>query len=239
MVANSLAILAIDTVTEACSVALNLHGETTQELEIAPQGHSRLALNMVQSLLQQQGLKLNELDAVAVDVGPGSFTGVRIGLGIAQGLAYGAGLPVIAVDSLETLAYAATAEAEHRLVLPAIDARMQQVYYGLYRNQPTQTSPSIELKAIIPPTLSDPQQVMLSDQRPAEIVGIGSAWDCYAAEMTEAMPGATVNWLEQRYPEAETLSKIAAQRGMQQAISPLRLVASYVRNEVAKISDKR
>ena len=136
MSAAELKILAIDTATEACSVALNLHGTVTQRFEIAPNGHSKLVLDMAESLLKQCGLDLQQLDALAVDVGPGSFTGLRIGVGVAQGLAYGAGRKVIPVGSLDALAhgvfYEASHEASQATVLAAIDARMGQIYYGLY-----------------------------------------------------------------------------------------------------------
>ena len=136
-------ILAIDTTTEACSVALNLRGTLLQRSEIAPNGHSRLVLGMVESLLREAGLDLRDLDALAVDVGPGSFTGVRIGIGVAQGLAYGAGCKVVPVGSLEALAcgvfrdfYETASDPVPgpvpEIVLAAIDAHMGQIYYACY-----------------------------------------------------------------------------------------------------------
>ncbi len=240
---TNLKILAIDTVTEACSVALNLGGAVTQRMEIAPQGHSRLVLDMVQALLQAHATKLQNLHAVAVDVGPGSFTGVRIGIGVAQGLAYGAGLPVIAVGSLETLAGAVA----HPLVLPAIDARMQQIYYGLYRNSPPPSSPSpahdpnpaanpaAPPHEIMPPALSAPQHLTPCERQ--DIIGVGSGWDRYAPILLETLNGAKCNWHANQYPQAASLSQIAAARGLSSAISPLQLTACYVRNEVVKPPD--
>lgn len=251
MPTTDLSILAIDTVTEACSVAVNLRGVVVQQMEIAPRGHSRIVLTMVQSLLQQHAITLQELDALAVDIGPGSFTGVRIGIGVAQGLAYGAGLSVIPVGSLETLAYA----VPHSHVLPAIDARMQQIYYGLYRNSPalpqaaqanlseqptapmppSQFSPCAEPQAIIPPTLVAPQDLRINPSEPQQhIVGSGSAWDCYAPRLLESLDGVVVDWLPEQYPQAAAVSRIAAARGLQSAISPLQLTACYVRNKVVQ-----
>ncbi len=222
---DKLKILAIDTVTEACSAAINVHGKVIQRLEIEPQGHSRLILDMVQVVMQQQGIELAELDAVAVDIGPGSFTGVRIGIGVAQGLAYAAKLPVIPVNSLETLAYA----TPHPLVLAAIDARMQQMYYAFYRNPPGNTP-----QAIIEPALIMPENLKISGA--TEVFGVGSAWDRYATALTVAMNSALSNWLPERYPEAGTVSIIAAAYGLERAISPLQLQAFYVRNNVAKVT---
>ena len=221
MKTSNLKILAIDTATEACSVSLNLGGTVSKQIEIAPNGHSKLVLGMVQSLLQQARLGLKQLDVLAVNVGPGSFTGLRIGIGVTQGLAYGAGLKVIPVGSLEVLAQA----VPHQVVLAAIDARMQQIYYALYHKLPDG-----EQREIIQPGLIAPDRLVIKDQ--GEVVGTGSGWDSYAPVMTEAMQGTLLNWLPQQYPEASTLSTIAAARGLKNAISPLELTVCYIRNEI-------
>lgn len=228
---TELKILAIDTVTEACSVALNLGGVITRQFQIAPNGHSRLVLGMVESLLQQSALDLRQLDALAVDVGPGSFTGVRIGIGVAQGLAYGAGLAVIPVGSLEALAHeTARGETsdETATVLAAIDARMRQVYYGLYRKQ------GESLRALIEPALAAPESLAIGNAK--NIIGVGSAWDRYGTMMREALSGSVTKWLAGRYPEAAAVSRIAVARGLSGAISPLELTAAYIRDDVAKTS---
>ena len=233
MSAAELKILAIDTATEACSVALNLHGAVTQRFEIAPNGHSKLVLDMAESLLKQCGLDLQQLDALAVDVGPGSFTGLRIGVGVAQGLAYGAGRKVIPVGSLEALAhgvfYEASHEASQATVLAAIDARMGQIYYGLYGN------PKKKPRTLIGPALASPESLAVGDAVGDEktIVGAGSGWDCYAPVMQEALGGSVAKWLAGRHPEAATVSRMAAAAGLESAISPLALSAVYVRDNVA------
>lgn len=227
---KKLKILAIDTATEACSVALNLHGAVTQRFEIAPNGHSRLVLDMAESLLKQCGLDLQQLDALAVDVGPGSFTGLRIGVGTAQGLAYGAGRKVIPVGSLEALAHGVFYEFSHELthatVLAAIDARMGQIYYGLYGN------PKKKPRTIIKPALASPESLAVGGGK--AIVGAGSAWDRYGPVMLEALGGSVSKWLAGRHPEAATVARMAAARGLQSAISPLALSAAYVRDNVAE-----
>ncbi len=95
-------ILALDTATEACSVALWNEGEIHSLFEICPREHTQRILPMVQQVLADSGLTLKDLDALAFGQGPGSFTGVRIGIGIAQGLALGADLPLLGVSSLAT-----------------------------------------------------------------------------------------------------------------------------------------
>ena len=129
---TELKILAVDTATEACSAALLVGGKLFSRWEEAPRDHTQKILPMVQSVLDEAGLSLDELDAIAFGRGPGSFTGVRIGISVAQGLAFGAGVPLIGISTL-----AAMAQGAHRLegatrVLTAIDARMNEVYFGHY-----------------------------------------------------------------------------------------------------------
>ena len=97
-------ILAIDTATEACSVALQLENVTVSRFEVCPQQHSQRLLPMVDEVLKEAGVSLNELDLLAFGRGPGSFTGVRIATGMIQGLALGTGLKVAGVSTLEAMA---------------------------------------------------------------------------------------------------------------------------------------
>ena len=120
-------LLSIDTATEACSVALSGTGDTILErYQIKPRGHSNLVLTMTEDVLLEAGISRHDLDGIAFDSGPGSFTGIRIGLGVAQGLALALDLPLLGVSSLMALAEGSGVNA----VLPAIDARMGEVYWG-------------------------------------------------------------------------------------------------------------
>ncbi|MCK5921521.1 MAG: tRNA (adenosine(37)-N6)-threonylcarbamoyltransferase complex dimerization subunit type 1 TsaB, partial [Methylococcales bacterium] len=92
-------ILSVDTATEACSAAWLVDGEVLERFRIAPRQHTRLILPMIASLLDEAGMRLQDLDALALGRGPGSFTGLRIAAGIVQGLALGANLPVVTVSS--------------------------------------------------------------------------------------------------------------------------------------------
>ena len=125
-------ILAIDTATEACSVALWQDGEVLSRYQVAPRGHTDLILPMVAELLAEGELTLNQLNALAFGRGPGSFTGVRITLGVAQGLAFGADLPLLGVSNLQALAQGAYRLSGTQQVLSAIDARMGEIYVGGY-----------------------------------------------------------------------------------------------------------
>ncbi|AHF73763.1 yeaZ [Candidatus Sodalis pierantonius str. SOPE] len=129
-------ILALDTATEACSAALMLDDELLLErFAVAPREHTQRILPMVDSLLAEAGITLDSLDALAFGRGPGSFTGVRIGIGIAQGLALGADLPLIGVSTLAALAEGAWRQTGASQVLTAIDARMGEVYWAAYRRE--------------------------------------------------------------------------------------------------------
>ncbi|WP_439241767.1 tRNA (adenosine(37)-N6)-threonylcarbamoyltransferase complex dimerization subunit type 1 TsaB [Lonepinella sp. BR2474] len=123
-------LLALDTSTEACSVALLHQGEITYLDEVAQRTHTKRILPMVDEILGQSGLTLNQLDALVFGRGPGSFTGVRVGASVAQGLAFGADLPVIAVSNLTAMAQAAYVQQQAEQVLCAIDARMNEVYFS-------------------------------------------------------------------------------------------------------------
>lgn len=130
-------ILALDTSSEGCSAALFVDGNVTETFEVAPRGHTRLLMPMVRRLLAEQKLKPSDLDALAFARGPGSFTGVRIATGVVQGLAWGLGIPVVPVSSLETVAlgaFEALEVDEGEGVAVAFDARMSELYWACFRN---------------------------------------------------------------------------------------------------------
>ncbi|SIP97968.1 tRNA (adenosine(37)-N6)-threonylcarbamoyltransferase complex dimerization subunit type 1 TsaB [Aeromonas veronii] len=129
---NELKILAVDTATEACSAALLVGDKQFSRWEEAPRDHTRKILPMVQAVLEDAGISLSDLDAIAFGRGPGSFTGVRIGISVAQGLAFGAGVPLIGISTLAAMAQGAYRLDGAEQVLTAIDARMNEVYFGRY-----------------------------------------------------------------------------------------------------------
>lgn len=131
-------ILAIDTSSERCSVALLHEGRIYARGKDIPREHTLHLLPMVDELLAETALSLPQLDAIAYGKGPGSFTGLRITMGMVQGLAFGADKPVVPVSTLESMALDAwqthaeeTASAQNILV--TMDARMQEVYWGVFR----------------------------------------------------------------------------------------------------------
>ena len=125
-------LLAIDTVTEACSVGLMIDNAVSENFEIVPRGHTQRVLPMVDDLLSKAGLTVQQLDGLVLDRGPGSFTGLRIGTSVIQGLGFAANLPVVPIASLAALAQAGLQEYNLSNVLSVMDARMGEVYWGFY-----------------------------------------------------------------------------------------------------------
>src|SRR3990167_3346738 len=124
-------ILALETSTEYCSVALWQDGAIVERCELVGQKHSELLMQMLDDVLQDAGLRVQGVDGIAFGKGPGSFTGVRIACGVAQGLALGANLPVAGVCTLQALA---EASGKPR-VIAALDARMGEIYHAAYERR--------------------------------------------------------------------------------------------------------
>lgn len=126
-------LLAIDTATERCSVALSLDGRVIERVSEQPRGHADLVLPMVESVLEEAGVKLAELDGIAYGRGPGAFTGVRIAVGVVQGLAFGARLKTVGVSNLAAVAQQVARPGDRILV--CMDARMEQVYWSSFARE--------------------------------------------------------------------------------------------------------
>jgi len=174
--------LTIDASTEACSVALTYNNQTSYEFELAPQSHSLVLLPMVDRLLKQVGCQLSELDGLIFGQGPGSFTGVRIGVGVAQGLAFSAQLKVVGVSTLQALAQQAYCDHKETEVITAIDARMSEVYAGFYRlNDEGIMTPVMDEVVLSPEKLAQHlvENTDLATDIAMKAYGVGSGWDAY------------------------------------------------------------
>ncbi|WP_455424721.1 tRNA (adenosine(37)-N6)-threonylcarbamoyltransferase complex dimerization subunit type 1 TsaB [Dryocola sp. LX212] len=168
-------ILAIDTATEACSVALYNEGTSRAHFELCPREHTQRILPLVQDILNQSGLSLSELNALAYGRGPGSFTGVRIGIGIAQGLALGAELPLIGVSTLATMAQGAWRQTGATRVLAAIDARMGEVYWAEYQRDEQGVWHGEETEAVLKPEAVAERLKQLD----GEWATVGTGWQAW------------------------------------------------------------
>jgi tRNA threonylcarbamoyl adenosine modification protein YeaZ len=124
--------LALDTTAQGCHVGLYCHGNITTLSDMSPQSHAKLILPMIESLLIQTNITQSDLTGIIYTQGPGSFTGVRIGVSVVQGLALALGLPTLGVSSLLALAWQGHCTEGAVNVGAVIDARMGQVYWGHY-----------------------------------------------------------------------------------------------------------
>ncbi|AJQ99036.1 Inactive metal-dependent proteases-like protein, putative molecular chaperone [Enterobacteriaceae bacterium bta3-1] len=220
-------ILAIDTATEACSVALWNNGEKHALFEICPREHTQRILPMVQQILAESGVSLNQLDALAFGRGPGSFTGVRIGIGIAQGLAMGADLPMIGVSTLATMAQGAFRQMGATQVLAAIDARMGEVYWGQYQRQNDGVWVGENTEAVFTPERAQQNVMALA----GEWASVGTGWGTYP-DMAAATPITLVDG-QIMLPQAEDMLPLAL---VDFALGKMTAVENaqptYLRNEV-------
>jgi tRNA threonylcarbamoyladenosine biosynthesis protein TsaB len=216
-------LLALDTSTEACSVAVLVDGEIQERFELVQQRHSERILPLIDALLADAGLALPQLDALAFGRGPGSFTALRIGAGVVQGLAFGADLPVIPVSSLAALAQGHEASR----VIAALDARMEQVYYGAYERDGHGLVRLVGVEAV-----AHPESVDVSAVGGWE--GVGSGWDRHHARLRAALGDRLHAWYPQQYPRARAVALLGArsfERG--ERVPASEAVPVYVRDEVA------
>ncbi|GMQ90350.1 MAG: tRNA (adenosine(37)-N6)-threonylcarbamoyltransferase complex dimerization subunit type 1 TsaB [Gammaproteobacteria bacterium] len=180
---------------------------------------------MVQEVLAESGLSLKQLDALAFGRGPGSFTGLRIGTGVVQGLGLGAGLSVVPVSSLAALAQGQS--ATH--VLAAFDARMSQVYWGAYVQNAHGT---VELHG--QEHVLAPHDVPVPEPGHGWL-GAGSGWDAYADELGARLGRRVQRWVPQRFPHARDvvrLAQVALDRGA--GVAPEQALPVYIRDEVTR-----
>lgn len=219
-------ILALDTSTDACSAALLLDDQLIERFVIEPRRHTHLLLPMVDELLAQSGVALNSLDAIAFGRGPGSFAGIRIATGAAQGLALAADLPVIPISTLKAMAWADGKAADS--VITVLDARMDEVYWCAWRWQDGMPVRLVEEQVCAP---ADMQLSLASEQ--VNVVGLGSGW-CYRDQMPDALSRPVRAIDQDCYPQASAMAQLA-----QQALAQGRAIAAddarpvYLRDQVA------
>ena len=233
-------LLALDTATEACTVALlTEHGLISESVEIG-RGHAQEILGMVDRILAEGGATLASLSGIVAGIGPGSFTGVRVSVAVAQGLAFGAGLPVIPVGSLEALAVEAIGRGAER-VLACLDARMGEVYWGCFAAEATGL-----LRALGSPAVSPPAGVRLSEEGvcaqtapsgSAPWRGIGRGFAAYPE--LSAITGLTMDD-GRALPQAREMVRLGAVRLQAGGgIDPEFLEPLYIRDKVALTEAER
>jgi tRNA threonylcarbamoyladenosine biosynthesis protein TsaB len=221
-------ILALDTSTEFLSLALQYQGQNLARHFYAGQTHSQKILPTVHELLQEAHATMQNLQGIVYGAGPGSFTGLRIGCGVAQGLAFGANLPVLGVSTLMALAEA----SGHSRVIACLDARMGEVYHAAYLK--TQDG----WQTVVAPGLYKPEQVPVIEGQ--DWVGVGNGWAVYAGPLAAHYARQVVLTMPEQYPEASAMLKLA----LPQFEAGLGLPAAeaapiYIRNRIALKTSER
>lgn len=215
-------LLAIETATDACSAALSIDGEIHERFEITPRGHTARLLPMIDELLAEAEVTIGQMDALAFGRGPGAFTGVRIAVGVAQGIAFAADLPVVPVSTLAALAQGATADR----VLAALDARMDEVYWGAYRRN---AAGSMELDG--EECVSAPSEVPLPEGEGWQ--GVGAGWMAYDEALSRQCAGQVESWDGSCFPHAHDVASLAVAGFLAgQAVNAEQALPVYLRDKV-------
>ncbi len=220
-------LLALDTASDACSVALALDQDVRYQHVVEPRAHGRLLLPMIRDLLEDAGIALQQLDALVLGRGPGSFTGVRIATGVVQGLALGAGLPVIPVSSLAAMAQGARRRDGASRVAVAVDARMQEVYWGVFAADQQGV-----MREAAPERVCTPGEVSLP---PGPWPGLGTGFATYGEALREACGSSLQGVLDDsRLVDARDLLPLAETAWNENgAVAPDDALPVYLRDEVA------
>ncbi len=221
-------LLALETSTESCSVAL-VHGDSLiARSELAPRRHAELVLPMADALLAEAGLGRRALDAIAVGRGPGAFTGVRLGISLAQGMALALDRPVITVSSLAALALEAPEDDGDAAILAVIDARMGEVYAASYRRDGLGGLEPLDEERV---TTAD--ALVLPDAAAWRVVGSG--WATYGEAIAGRLGGQRLlSAGAAHYPQAAHVARLAVRESAQgHLLPPEQALPVYLRDKVA------
>ncbi|AWW34671.1 tRNA (adenosine(37)-N6)-threonylcarbamoyltransferase complex dimerization subunit type 1 TsaB [Mannheimia varigena] len=226
-------ILALDTATEACSVALLHNGKISTLDEISPRSHTQRILPMVDELLTQANIQIKDVNYLVFGRGPGSFTGVRVGVSVAQGLAMGANLPVVAVSNLKAMAEEAYQKLGAEKVIALIDARMNEVYFAQFERNGEQWN------EVVVEQVCSPEKAISQFQVSENVVVVGTGWAAYSQFSEQNLPLVVS---EITLPSAEymlSIAEVEIQNSNTQ--SALEIEPVYLRNEVTweKLPNKR
>ena len=232
----SLSILAIETCSETCSVALSHNGESRQLISSEPRGHADNILPLIDNIMHKAGIQLTDLDVIAFTRGPGAFTGVRIGTAVAQGLAVATKLPLVAVSSLAVLAQTSYRVTGSKSCISALDARMSEVYLGFYQlhdNGCMVAEQDDQVAAASAVICADEHNYLKSGQK---WQGYGPGWTNYPEQMAKRFDQWSLQIPETLvYPEAIDLlylAEIEYQEG--RLLDASEAIPIYVRDQVVR-----
>ncbi len=218
-------ILAFDTATNACSVALQVGDLQLEQFDVAPRQHSQRLLPTIDRMLKKDGLAFEDLDVIACGIGPGSFMGVRLAVSVAQGLAYACQKPVVGISTLQILAQTAYEQLGFERVVAAWDARMDEIYHGSYIVREGFMQATSEDALIAPGQWA-------CDQK-GEWQLVGNAWSAYSEQLNLPNNVALSEQGSELYPHAKALLALA-DNALQQnnTLSAINLEPNYIRQKV-------
>ena len=211
-----MSLLAIDTSTDMASIALSVHGQLYHFEKSGASSHAQSLLPAIDDLLQKASLQLNELDGIVVGQGPGSFTGIRVAAAVVKGLAFPWNLPVYPVSGLAAMAYAARKEYPNQRILSLLDARMRQVYWALYEDDPYNALEHV----------SNISEIKLL----GDVVICGHQYELYREEFPKSFANKTM--LDCK-PEATIMLEMV-KKGLILPLDAKSLEPHYVRNQVTQ-----
>jgi tRNA threonylcarbamoyladenosine biosynthesis protein TsaB len=216
-------ILALDTCTEQCSTALLINSQLFSQSTPTQRGHSDLVLSMLDELFAESESSIEHIDVLAFGRGPGSFTGVRVGVGVAQGIAFAREIPVIPVSTLASVAQQAIDNFGANRVAVAIDARMGEVYAAHFESQ-NGLAVLLDDEQVCSPELFKP----LTEE---EWFAAGTGWREFNETLTENFGEQLAGVEAEILPEAASIIKLA--KGAK-TVPADQALPVYLRNNVAK-----
>lgn len=216
-------LLAFETATEACSVAIYSDGDIRERFELAPRRHAELALPWAEQLLAEAGIAKSQLDAIAIGRGPGAFTGVRLAIALAQGIALALDRPIVAVSTLAALAMQSRGER----ILAAIDARMGEVYSAAFARA------GDDLVALSAEAVAAPGAIALPDDAHAWH-GVGTGFAAGEGALQRRL-GSRLSTIDATaLPHAADVARLAVPAYLRgEALAPERVEPAYLRDNVA------
>jgi tRNA threonylcarbamoyladenosine biosynthesis protein TsaB len=222
---SRLRLIALDCAAGACSVAAYDSVALLEAGEGTSRQSAQLVLGLVSRVLAQVGWAPGDVAGIAVSAGPGSFTGVRLGLSVAQGLAMAWRCPVLPVSTLAALAL--TVEGHQGQVLALLDARMGELYSGWFDRKPDGGVTALSQEIV-----SDPETLGRIGDHTGPFVVVGSVWQMYGGRLQERL-GTPIRIDERNAPGATAVATLAAHSGQRIALDPVAIEPAYLRDRVA------
>ena len=227
-------LLAVETSTDACSAALFVDGEIREKFQLAPREHTKLILPMIDALMDDAQLKPQQLDAVALSRGPGSFTGVRIATGVAHGIAFGADIPIVLVSTLAAIAQGFFNQQDVDLSFTAMDARMNEIFWGVYQRNALGLAELLGEEAVTPAA-----EIVVSQDEHAGF-GVGSGWAVHGDILRAKLGGKLQGVVSEVWPHAACIAQLGAYDFADGLAVPVeQAMPVYLRDKVAKKQSER